>query len=250
VQFSRLDVQDIDFDHIDADFVFAVQNPNPVGVRLDRFSYDLALEATDLLSGEEPEGLNLPALASAEVSLPASLIWQDVWDTVQAVRGEDEVDFDLGGSFGFDTRWGPLDLPYQTDGRFPALRTPRFRLGTLRVQGIDVLQGQATVVLDVAVDNAHGSALDLLDLDYTVSLAGREVAEGIVERLGTIDGATEQVVGIPLTINLVRAGASVISVLTSGGRLDAGIDATVDVDTPFGLLPLSLDETGDVEVRR
>lgn len=250
VRFDTLRIDDIDFDQVDSEFVFQVDNPNPVEVSLASFSYDLELETVSLLSGEEPEGLRLPALDSAEVRLPATLVWRDVYDSIQATRGEDEVDFGLAGRFGFMTPWGELALPYQTDGRFPALRTPRFRLGKLRVAEVDVLAGKADVALELGIDNDHGSTLTFSELDYAVSFAGREVADGLVPSLASVDGATERVVEVPLTIDLIQAGTAIVSVLTRGDRLDAGIDATVDVDTPFGQLPLTVDETGQVEVVR
>lgn len=250
VRFDTLAIEDIDFDQVDAEFVFRVDNPNPVGVSLASFSYDLELEQISLLSGDEPEGLDLPALDAAEVRLPATLVWRDVYDTIQATRGEDEVDFGLAGDFGFDTPWGELALPYQTDGRFPALRTPRFRLGKLRVNRVDLIAGEADLAMDLSIDNDHGSTLTFTQLDYALSLSGREVADGLIPSLAAVDGATDTVVEVPMTINLVRAGTAVVGVLTGGGRLDAGLDATVDVDTPFGALPLSIDETGQVEVVR
>jgi len=250
VRFDTLDVKDISFDDVQADFVFRVENPNPIEVGLDRFSYDLELEAVSLLTGDQPEGLNLPALDAAEVRLPAKLVWAEVWDTVQAIRGEDEVDFGLGGSFGFDTQWGPLDLPYVTEGRFPALRAPKFRLGKLRVTGVDVLRGKATASLGLNVDNDHGSTLTFRDMDYRVSLRGREVATGLVPQLGAVEGATEKSVDVPVTVDLLKAGGAILDILTAGGKLEAGIDATTQVDTPFGILPLSIDETGEVTVER
>lgn len=250
VRFDTLRTTDIDFEHIDAEFVFQVDNPNPVGVDLASFSYALELEGVALLDGDEPGGLELEPLGSAEVSLPTSLVWANVFEAVQATRGEDEVDFGLAGAFGFDTRWGPVELPYQTDGRFPALRTPRFSLGTLRVGSVDIPRGTATVVLDLRVDNDHGSALDFADLDYSLSLAGRDVADGLIPDLGAVPGATESLVEVPVTVDLVAAGATVVDALTRGGRLDVGLDANVDVDTPFGALPLAIDETGNVSVQR
>jgi LEA14-like dessication related protein len=250
VAFDRLEVDDLDFEAIDAGFVFRVDNPNPIAVRLDRFSYDLDLQQVDLLAGDEPEGLALPAGAAAEVRLPATLVWASVWELVDAVRGEDEVDFGLSGSFGFDSDIGPIDLPYNAGGRFPALRTPRIDLGRLRVGRVDVLRGTADVSLDVAVDNDHRSNLDLQAGRYTLRLAGRDVAEGVLPALGAVEGASTRTVSVPITVDLVRAGAGVVDLLTRGGRVDAGFDATLDVGTPFGVLPLTVDETGDIEVAR
>lgn len=250
VRFDRLEVDDIDFEHIDAGFVFRVDNPNPIGIRLDRFSYDLDLQQVDLLSGDEPGGLSLPASAGAEVRLPASLLWQGVWDLIRAVRGEDHVDFELGGAFGFDSDIGPIDIPYRADGRFPALRAPKIDLGRLRVTNLDLLRGTATATLDLAIDNDHASNLIFQSGRYDLQLAGRDVASGAVPPLGAVEGASTRTVSLPIVVDLVRAGASVVDVLTAGGRVQAGFDATIDVETPFGLLPLGIDERGDVSVER
>lgn len=250
VRFSRLEVDDIDFEQIDAGFVFAVDNPNPIRVGLDRFSYDLQLQQVRLLSGDEPGGLSLPAGDRAEVRLPATLIWQDVFELVQAVRGEDQVDFGLGGSFGFDTDIGPVDIPYQADGRFPALRTPKVELGRLRVSDFNLISGTATVSLDLNVDNDHRSNLSFESMTYDLSLADRPVATGFVADLGQVEGASTSTLTVPLTIDLLRAGTSVVDLLRTGGRTQAGLDATVDVGTPFGLVPLSIDERGNVTVER
>ncbi|TVQ91884.1 MAG: hypothetical protein EA397_08260 [Deltaproteobacteria bacterium] len=250
VQFSRLEVEEIDFEHIDAGFVFQVDNPNPIRVRLDRFNYDLELQQISLLSGSEPEGLALPAGDSAEVRLPASLIWQDVWSTIQAIRGEDIVDFGLAGSFGFDTNIGPINIPYQADGSFPALRTPGIALGQVRVGGLDLIRGTGTIALDLHVDNDHRSNLRFESLNYDLALTGRPVASGVLSELGQVEGATTSTLTVPMTIDLVQAGGTIVDLLTTGRQADARFDATVDVDTPFGVVPLSIDERGRVDLVR
>ena len=51
-----------------------------------------------------------------------------------------------------------------------------------------------------------------------------------------------------LSEKLINASAAVIDALATGGALDVSLDADMDVDSPFGLLPLSVDETGNVHV--
>ena len=101
IQFSRFDVTDLDFDHIDTDFVFTVDNPNPVGAPLDRFQYDLSLMDVSIISGDDPNGLELVADGESEVALPVSLVFENVYDAITATRGEDNVGFGLAGAFGF-----------------------------------------------------------------------------------------------------------------------------------------------------
>ena len=250
VSFERFDVNDIDFEHVEADFVFSVDNPNPVEIELATFTYRLGFEGTELLSGNSGDGFTLEAVGGSELRLPVDLGWEDAWNTVQATRGEDEVDFALSGGFGFDTPLGVVELPYQEGGSFPAVRTPRFAFEKFRVARLDLLTQTATVELDLAIDNDHASSLVFQQFDYTVSLAGSEVADGLIPDLGAVEGASESIKTLSLDIDLLATGVTVVELLTSGGRANIGLDAVMDVDTPFGLLPLSIDETGEVSVER
>lgn len=248
VTFQRFDVQDIDFEDADVDFVFAVNNPNPVEVSLSSFSYAFGLEGVDLLDGDDADGLTLDAVGSSEMALPVHLTWQDAWDTVQAMRGEDYVDFGLRGNFGFDTPIGEALIPYDEGGDFPALRTPKFSFKKVRVQNIDVFNQTARIEVDLGVANDHASTLLFENFDYDLSLGGRKVATGRMNELGEVLGAEEGEFSIPATVDLLDAGDVVWDALNGRGDLRVGLAATTDVDTPFGILPLAVDESGDVEV--
>ena len=79
--------------------------------------------------------------------------------------------------------------------------------------------------------------------------------EGIVDNLdamvhGLSDGTTSpnrQLV-IPIELRSASLIASLWDVLTSGGRPSISLDALTDVETPFGLVELAVNENGQVEV--
>ncbi|MEQ1500583.1 MAG: LEA type 2 family protein [Myxococcota bacterium] len=246
VRFDGLDVRTIDWEEADVDFVFAIDNPNPVSIGLASFSYDLNLEEVDFLSGDNPDGFQLKAEGSAPLVLPLDLRYADIWNTIEATRGEDVVDFLLSGGMGFDTPAGNIQLPYNEDGGFPALRTPKFTFQAVRVNARRGF-GVVDVEVDLGVDNEHGSSLFFDAFDYGLSLNDKRVANGIVDTF-SVDGATTGTVTLPIALDLLTAGTELFDVLISGGRVDLGLDATVDVDTPFGIVPLSIDETGNLKV--
>ncbi|MBN2800504.1 MAG: LEA type 2 family protein [Deltaproteobacteria bacterium] len=250
VQFNRLEVEDVDFEGARVAFHFDVENPNPVDIKLSSFSYQLGLMGTEFLAGDNQDGFALEAVGGSELDLPVDLLWEQAWDTVQATRGEDFIDFSLGGNFGFDSPIGEILLPYQNQGDFPAVRTPKFSLKNLKVRQLDLWSGTAKVDVMVGVDNAHGSTLMFNNFDYTVGLGGHDVASGLIPQFAQVEGATEQIVGLPVAVDLVSAGTSVYNAITGNGRLNVDLLATTDVDTPFGVLPLSVDENGDLQVEQ
>lgn len=247
VTFENLEVLDVNWDGVEADFVFNVNNPNPVDVNLARFDYGLAFQEVEWLNGNDPDGLSLGASGSSELALPVSFQFQDLYEMVQAVRGQDNIDFGLQGSFGFDTPAGPIDLPYAEAGDFPAPRKPGISLNSLKVQNIALSGADLNLKLDV--DNSHGSALGLAALDYDLSLAGVDLGSGYIADLGTVEGDSQSRLTIPVHVDFLGGAAALYSVL-QGEKLDVDLQATLDVDTPFGVLPLTVNEFGEVTVER
>jgi LEA14-like dessication related protein len=251
VKFQRLDLRGLDFERIDVDFVFDVENPNPVEIPLARFNYALGFEGIDILTGDDPNGLQLRAEGTSELALPVGLEFANLFELVEATRGQDYIGFGLRGGFGFDTDLGPVDIEYDEAGSFPALRTPKFDLGQLQIESADA--SQVRFGLNVDIDNDHGSALDFANLDFGMKFAGVNVSAGVVEHVGEVDGATTRTVSIPFEVDYLDA-IEAVTAAVNGDPIRVNLDADVDVDTPFedlgiDVVPLSIDEQGNVNVR-
>ncbi len=244
VAYDNLDVNYIDFQQIDSDFNFRVSNPNPVDIELARFDYELGFEGVQWLSGDSPDGLALEAAGDSYWGLPVSISFSELFDVVEALRGEDVVDFELAGTFGFDTRIGPVDIPYTASGDFPALRTPRFSLDHLEVGSIDwsnLLNPTVDLALLLDVDNELGSNLAFWNLDYGIEIAGTPITTGFLAELGAVDGASSSTVEIPFVVDLGSIAGAAYDVIVNKEPASVGLDAGLEVDTPFGVVPLSLD---------
>ncbi len=247
VSFEGLEIRDITFEQADMDFVFLVENPHPVSITLASFDYALALEDVPFVEGDNPDGFTLEALGGSDLVIPLSLWYSDVWNTIQATRGEDVVDFLLSGGMGFETPAGHIRVPYDEEGVFPALRTPVFSLEGIRTPVVDVLVGIAEVEVDVGVDNEHASTLLFQNFDYGLSLGGTPIASGDVPSFD-VDGASTGTVTFPVIVDLLSLGAAAAEGIIYGGEVDVGLEATTDVDTPFGIVPLTIDASGQVSI--
>ncbi|NOY25797.1 MAG: LEA type 2 family protein [Oligoflexia bacterium] len=245
VSFDRLDVSAVDWNGVSANFVFKIDNPNPIQIKLARFDYALAFSDVEWLQGDDPDGLELAASGASELALPVSIEFQSLYDVVQATRGVDTIPFALSGSFGFDTPAGIVDLPYDADGGFPALRTPSIAFDKIRVDKLGWTS--ATLAVDLGIDNDHESTLDFTNFDYALTMGGDSVGTGFLDDLGTVDGAQTGTLSVPLTINFLTTGTAIYDAITSG-QVDLGLSASTDVDTPFGIVPLSVDQSGLVSV--
>lgn len=249
IHFKTLSVQGLSFSKIDVDFVFTIDNPNPLDVKLDTFSYALGIEGVRLLSGVNEQGVALEAHGSSELALPVSLAFKDIFDAVSAASGKDNLTFGLSGDFGFNTPVGLAKVPFKEEGTFPVIHAPDVSLEGLQMGKLDLLSQTATLNLQIGVANPRGgSALTLSGFDYNVTLGANRVASGLVNDIPEVDAGARQIVTIPLNLDLRSVGSAIVSAVTGKQSLDVKLGATVQVGTPFGKVPLSIDQSGNLQI--
>ncbi len=249
VSFDQMKLKGIDFQGADVAFIFDVANPHPFDVTIDGFSWDLDLAGTDFLAGTEDKGLGLAANGTTKVRLPVHLGFQDIISTANVLKGTDEVPFTLGGDFTFQTKFGPLTLPYQTNGVVPVLKVPKIKLKTARVASLQLLQNKATIEVDLGLSHEQGKALTFQGLDYKLAFAGKDVADGLVAQVGSVEADGEQVVTLPVNLKLLELGTGIVNTVKNKDKLDVGFGASVDVVTPWGAIPLAVNESQKLQLR-
>jgi hypothetical protein len=181
--------------------------------------------------------------------LPVSVVFADVIDLVQNVDVKNEVPFAIQGEFGFQTPLGILRIPYQEEGMLPVLQPPKINVKGVRVDTFQPLRNRATLAVDIGVTSTGGSALSLAGFDYDLTLGGESVAAGLLEQFADVSGDEEQVVTLPIELNLLGMGSSIVSAISNRGPIDVGLTGGLTVGTPFGPLPLNIDEQANLNLR-
>lgn len=248
VSFDRVDFGKADWNGVDTDFVLKVENPNPVGVKLARWTWDLDVAGTDFLSGAEDDGTALEAAATSELKIPTRLVFTDLINTAKATKGQGEVPYTIGGTMGFNTPLGVVDVPFSRDGKLPALRKPGIKVQKLRLDKLDLLKGRVDLALDLGVTNDGGGTLSLSDADWKLKLGDKQVADGVMSQFASVEPGQTSTVSIPVGLNVVQLGASVLSALKKKDKVPVTFGADLKVGTPLGVLPLSVNESTSAPV--
>lgn len=99
---------------IDFNFTIDVENPNSVGLRLDRMDFDLLMNGNRLVSGVSNDRIRIPAQGMGTVQIRTSVgytqikdIFREVADLVQGGSPE----YQVRGTAYYDTPLGPLSFP-------------------------------------------------------------------------------------------------------------------------------------------
>jgi LEA14-like dessication related protein len=248
VAFNNVKLHHIDFDKVDLSFLFDVNNPAPLKVALSSLSYALALEGTQLFQGDKADGVTLKPEAAAPLNFPMTLRWADLIELFKKIKGRDELDFGLSGHLGFNTPVGEARLPYDAAGAIPALHRPTFALQGIELKEFKPLDNRARIAINLGVTNHGGSVFSFKGFDYKLKLGGNSVASGIVDALGEVKADSTDRLTLPIDLSLTDVGGAIIDAFAKKGRLQTQVSAGLEVGTPFGDIPLSIDESGKLDI--
>jgi hypothetical protein len=110
-------------------------------------------------------------------------------------------------------------------------------------------EDRARIALDLGVTNLGGSVFSMKRFDYKLHLAGDKVAGGLVEALGAVAADTTQTMTLPIDLSLSGLGGAVVEAFTRKGRLRAKIKAGLQVGTPWGDVPLEIEEAEELDIK-
>ena len=99
---------------IDFNFTIEVDNPNPVGLRLDEIDFDLFVNGTRILDSVSQQNIRIPANGTGDVHLRTRVGYQNlraIWgEVLDMVRGERPT-YEIRGNAYYQTPLGRLRFP-------------------------------------------------------------------------------------------------------------------------------------------
>ena len=233
--FKSAALADVSLSGATLNLVTTITNPNGVGLSLAELDYRLSIDGHPVATGRPPEGLEIPANGSADVTLPATFRFTDLGQAVATVLAKGSAGYRAEGTVGVKTPAGLVRLPLSHEGTFSLPDMPGIALGTPRLTKVAL--DQATVELPVTLTAKGGYPVPLEALAAGVSIAGARVGEVSAKDLGTLEPGTSRTVSLPLTIPFSGAFEAAQAIVRGGtvpialeGQLRSG-----PVPVPFAL---------------
>ncbi|HEX4355558.1 MAG TPA: LEA type 2 family protein [Polyangiales bacterium] len=227
----RVDITSVNFAGVSANIVFAVQNPNVIGVDLASFGYQLSVDGHALVQGAiAKRALHVPAGGTGEMQVPIGFQFVQLTEALESLFTKREVPFTIATQLGFGSPIGVIEVPLAYSNKFPVPQLPTFALagatvGSAGVQGADLST-------TIQVHNPNGFALPVGALGVAVSVSGVKLADASTppQQLGA--NATVPI-RLGAHLDYLRAGLGIVNAIQSHS-------ATVTLDGNFDLLGYGL----------
>jgi len=225
----RQRITGIDLKGIDLAFDVDIKNPYVFALKSPRFRYAVAVEGSELLSGDAPGGVDLPAGSVGTVTLPVRLAYLDLWREAKKYLDAEEVSYTLSAAAVLSAMGKSYELPVSHRGKIPILRPPTFTNLNLKLSDLSVRGTRVTLAADIVNPNAFD--IGLKGLGYELKLGDFPV--------GNVAASTGDTIGAGKTGKLVLEGrleaAAAVKRLLLGRSLGVPrIAATGTLKTPYG----------------
>ena len=241
--FRTASVQALDLEGATVGFTFDLENPNGFGVDVARVAWTVDAEGTRVASGDLPGGLQIKANATAPVTFPVRIRFQDVPGIVTLFSsGNDAIAYRLAATVGVRTPVGVLDVPVSHQDRLKLPATPHFALEGIALRSVGF--SEIAFELRVRVRNPNGFALPVGKMDYALAVAGASVARAEGVTVEPVAGGTSAVVAIPIRLDVASAGRAAAA-LAAGGEVPVELGGQANLAG----IPFPLELKGKVPAR-
>lgn len=245
------DPPQIGIDHVEirqialtgADLVVHVKinNPNSLGVTLNRLEYTLDVDGERLVRGQRDEKTTIAANHLSIIDLPLTVNYAGLRTGLAGVLTKKAMPFSFSGKVVLDSPVGDLSFDIAEKGEIPIPDRPRFDLTKIALAELGVTS--ATLMLHIRVTNNHDLELDIRRFRYEFSLQDNLISASdiAVERMVGQDKSLSLV--LPVTFKLLGLKKGVVDMLRSG-KLKYALKFHLDLNTKFGPISVPYEKDG------
>lgn len=203
LRFHRLNLKDLSLAGANLETVWALENPNPLGLSLAEIDYTLFIEGKKVVAGKPSRGLQIPANDRAFLEFPANVKFQELVPTLGVFLNQDTAKYRAEGHIGVQTPIGVLKFPLQKEGVFEVPKVPNVAFQPPRIKSM-TLTG-ATLEIPLQITNRNSFPLPVGGITGALSIAGARVGNVSTGNLGLLQGKGAQTVMLPVTVNFASA---------------------------------------------
>ena len=241
-------IQDFSLDFLTLAVDLKIDNPLTVDVPLIDAALRLASGGVEFLSGDFPLQGFVPAGGSRQVTVPVRVDLVQTLRTLSGVRPGQVVPYRAELDLSIDVPvTGVIALPLAHEGGLPIPAPPHVSLDAFRLSDLSLQRVVGTVGLRMTNPNEFAVGLEALDVG--LSIAGRTVGDLEATAGPQIEAGGAGVLELPLALNPLNLGSAAFDMLR-GNEANYGLKGELAVGTPFGVLRLPLDTSGQAPVSR
>ena len=179
LEMSNMTITNIDDQKVDMTVRMLIDNPLPVGFKAKRLTYTVLMANTPIVEDAYAKAISINSGDSTYVTLPMKLLLNKLTTVLKTLdkKDIDSTTYTVRSTF-------DLDVPILGERTFTSTitkRLPTIYIPEVKVEHIDLGKiglKRTDVAAKVAITNKNKLPFNITDTHYTVTIDGKQIAEG------------------------------------------------------------------------
>lgn len=231
VKVEKVTVEEISFAGADLNITISVDNPNVIGITLNRLEYELFIENERLIEGIKTDKLQIAAGKKSEFTIPVELHFKGLQNGIYGILNKDKISYEFKSMVAINTPVTDLTFRPEKKGEIPIPERPRFH-----VEKIDTDFSFSEVKIDfyVNISNNDDIKLNLSKMKYKIQINGTQISDSAMSIQKTLQDKNQKLTyKIPVRIRLLNMKRSLITAIKSGS-FKYQFDLDMELNSKYG----------------
>jgi LEA14-like dessication related protein len=244
LQLTNMHVTNLTANKAEMNLGMAIDNPSPVGIRIDSLQYVIYMDDNEVARTTYPDSLRIEASDSTAFSLPLTLYFDKLDSVLDSLeqQGQDSANYRVDATIYADMPVIPKgELDLNIEKRLPLIWPPEIQVADIGVE--DVGLSGATLKADIVVTNKNDFDLGFRNMNYAVQLEDNEAVEGNKPGTVHIPADSSTTISIPAEIDFKGMGKNLIDLIRKGDDVRYNFDMNTEMVSDSELL-----DDGDIQM--
>jgi LEA14-like dessication related protein len=179
LEMSTVDITNIDDDQVDMMMKLLVDNPLPIGFKANKLRYTVYIARTPVVEEIYEKPIEVKSGDSTLITLPAKLLISKMNTVLKTLeeKGVDSTTYGVRAVFDLDVPiLGERTFTQSFETKRPTIYIPKIKVDDIDFGKLGLKR--TDVAAKVNIENKNAVSLEITDTRYTVSIDGKEIADG------------------------------------------------------------------------
>lgn len=244
LQLADMHVTNLTANKAEMSLSMAIDNPAPVGIRIDSLQYVIYMEDNEVARTTYPDSLRIEASDSTAFSLPLTLYFDKLDSVLNNLeqQGQDSANYRVDATIYTDVPVIPKnEIVLNIEKRLPLIWPPEIQVAEIGVEDVGI--SGATFKADIVVTNKNIFDFGFRDMYYAVQLEDNEAVERNKPGIVHIPAKSSTTIRIPADIDFKGMGKNLIDLIRKGDNVRYYFDMNTEMVSDSEML-----DDGDIQM--
>ena len=179
LEMSRFDLTDVSAESVKMNLYMLIDNPLPVGFKAHQVDYTFYIADTPVMVDSYKKAIEVKSGDSTMITMPATMLVKKMAGVLKTLedKGIDSTTYKVRATFALDVPIvGEKSLAVTSERRLPTFYIPKVKIDDIDLGKLS-LKSQ-DVATKVSITNKNKFPINMTDVHYTVTINGKQIAEG------------------------------------------------------------------------